>query len=592
MSIINLSGTSMMYGQIEWWVDSQDIATNTSRVVAHTLVRKSSQYTGTTGTFTGYVSVGGERSDGSYYGEVASDWVEVAYIAKTVQHDSTGNASVYIEGEVKGPSGTGLSGHKASGGATVSLPAIPRQASLTSAQDFTDESNPTIGYSNPAGNGVGSLQAAIYSSDEKTAYAAYRNVSKTGKNYTFDLTEEERNAIRAAIPNSNSMTVKFYLRCVIGSNTYYSAIAKTVTIVNGSPVFSPVLEEQNPIVQTLTGNTETLVRYVSNVLVTSNATAVKGASLSRQKITNGFAFSEASPATFNRVESDTFSFEATDSRNNSASTKVTKTTIPYVLLTCNIGSDTPDTDGNFTFGVSGNYYPGNFGAVDNTLTVEYRYRVSGQEFGEWVAMEFRISGNTYTASAQFTGLDYRATYIFQARAIDKVGTVETAEKPMRSVPVFDWGEKDFNINGDLNVNGDISILGKALGLYMYPVGSYYISDNDVNPGTIFGGTWERVQGRFLLAGGGNSGYALGSTGGETTHKMTTDEMPSHTHKPASGTGFATFTGGAGSAHGSSSNKIYYYLTDDTGAGTSATGGNKAHNNMPPYLTVSVWRRTG
>ena len=592
MSIINLSGTSMMYGQIEWWVDSQDIASNTSRVIAHTLVRKSSQYTGTTGSFTGYVSVGGERSDGSYYGEVASDWVEVAYIAKIVQHDSAGNASVYIEGEVKGPSGTSLSGHKAFGGAAVSLPTIPRQASLTSAQDFTDESNPTIEYSNPAGSNVASLQAAIYSSDETTAYAAYRNISKTGKKYTFDLTEEERNAIRAAIPNSNSMTVKFYLRCVIGSNTYYSAIAKTVTIVNGNPVFAPVLEEQNPIVRTLNGDAETLIRYVSNVLVTSNATAVKSATLTRQKITNGSAVFEESPATFSRVESDTFSFEATDSRNNSAYTEVKKNIVPYILLTCNIGSDTPDTDGNFTFGVSGNYYPGGFGAVDNTLTVEYRYKVSGQEFGEWTAMEPRIIGNSYTASAQFTGLDYRTTYIFQARAIDKVVTAETPEKPMRSMPVFDWGEKDFNINGDLNVNGNISILGKALGLYMYPVGSYYISDNDVNPGTIFGGTWERVQGRFLLAGGGNSGYALGSTGGETTHKLTTDEMPSHTHKPTSGTGFATFTGGAGSAHGSSSNNIYYYLTENTGAGTSATGGTKAHNNMPPYLTVSVWRRTG
>lgn len=582
MSIINLSGTSMMYGQIEWWVDSQDIASNTSRVVAHTLVRKSSQYTGTTGTFTGYVSVGGERSDGSYYGEVASDWVEVAYIAKTVQHDSTGNASVYIEGEVKGPSGTGLSGHKASGGAAVSLPTIPRQASLTSAQDFTDESNPTIEYSNPAGSSVASLQAAIYSSDEKTAYAAYRNVSKTGKNYTFDLTEEERNVIRVAMPNSNSMTVKFCLKCVIGSNTYYSAIVKTVTIVNGNPVFSPVLEEQNSIVQTLTGDAETLIRYVSNVLVTSNATAVKSATLTRQKITNGSAVFEESPATFNRVESDTFSFEATDSRNNSASTKVTKTTIPYVLLTCNIGSDTPDTDGNFTFGVSGNYYPGGFGAVDNTLTVEYRYKVSGQEFGEWTAMGFRISGNTYTASAQFTGLDYRTTYIFQARAIDKVGTVETAEKPMRSVPVFDWGENDFNINGDLNINGGVSIYKKDIGLYLYPVGAIYISVNDVDPTTIFGGVWERVEGKFLLSGGGSSGYEIGSEGGEATHKLTVDEIPAHGH------GYKVFGDEANWNYrwSYSSSGINY----GTGGETNSTGGDKAHNNMPPYLAVNVWYR--
>lgn len=584
MSIINLSGTSMMYGQIEWWVDSQDIASNTSRVVAHTLVRKSSQYTGTTGTFTGYVSVGGERSDGSYYGEVASDWVEVAYITKTVQHDSTGNASVYIEGEVKGPSGTGLSGHKASGGATVSLPVIPRQASLTSAQDFTDESNPTIGYSNPAGNGVGSLQAAIYSSDEKTAYAAYRNVSKTGKNYTFDLTEEERNAIRAAIPNSNSMTVKFYLRCVIGSNTYYSAIAKTVTIVNGNPVFAPVLEEQNPIVRTLTGDDETLIRYVSNVLVTSNATAVKSATLTRQKITNGSAVFEESPATFSRVESDTFAFEATDSRNNSASSTVTKPTIPYVPLTCNIGSDTPDTDGNFTFGVNGNYYPGGFGAVDNTLTVEYRYKVSSQEFGEWTAMEPRIIGNSYTASAQFTGLDYRTTYIFQARAIDKVATVETPEKPMRSMPVFDWSEKDFNINVDFNVNGEMSVYGQSLGLYLYPVGSIYVSVNDVNPATLFGGAWERIQGKFLLSGGGASGYEIGSEGGEAEHKLTVEELPSHTHPQRGGRANQRVpTGDSGIFPFYEESGLYTQITGNT-------GGDKPHNNMPPYLAVNVWYR--
>lgn len=582
MGVINLSGTSVMYGQIEWWVASQSIADNTSTVVARTMVSKSAQYSGTTGTFYGYVSISGDRSDGSYYGNVSSEWAEVAYMSKVVNHDSSGNASVYIEGEVSGPSGTSLAGHKASGGATVSLPTIPRQASLTSAQDFNDEENPKIEYSNPAGGNVSSLQAAIYSTDEVTAYAAYRDVSKSESSYTFELTEEERNAIRAAMPNSNSMTVKFYLKCVVGANTYYSAIAKTVTIVNGSPVFSPVLEEQNPIVQTLTGDTETLVRYVSNVLVTSNATAVKGASLPRQKITNGSSVSEASPATFNRVESDTFAFEATDSRNNSASTKVTKTIIPYVLLTCNIGSDTPDTDGNFTFGVSGNYHPGGFGAVDNTLTVEYRYKVSGQEFGEWTAMEPVVSGNTYTASAQFTGLDYRTTYIFQARAIDKVATVETPEKPMRSVPVFDWGEKDVNINGDLNINGAITVSRKSLGLYLYPVGSIYISVNDVDPATLFGGIWERIEGRFLLSGGGRSGYGIGETGGESAHKLTVDELPAHSH------GYNVFREDADWLY--RWNYSNFGTNYGSGGKTDSTGGNKAHNNMPPYLAVNVWYR--
>ncbi len=506
MSIINLSGTSMMYGQIEWWVDSQDIASNTSRVVAHTLVRKSSQYTGTTGTFTGYVSVGGERSDGTYYGEVASDWVEVAYIAKTVQHDSAGNASVYIEGEVKGPSGTSLSGHKASGGETVTLPTIPRQASLTSAQDFTDESNPTIGYSNPAGNGVNSLQAGIYSANGSTAYAAYRNVSKTGNSYTFNLTEAERNALRNAFPTANSMQVRFYLRCVIGSATYLSYLTKSITIVNGNPKFNPVLEETNPQVLPLTGDGNKLIRFVSVVKATSNAYAVKGASLASQTIRNGSVEYAGSPAVFDKIEAADFVFGANDSRGFYGSQTVTRDMVDYVPLTCNIGSNSPDTEGNFVFIVSGNYFSGNFGAQENSLQVEYRYKAGTGQYSDWTPMSPVISVNTYEATAEFSGFDYRMTYTFQAKATDKIGEVYTVEKPIRAQPVFDWSENDFQFHVPVGMNGlRITELGSIESATdamsfdaAYPVGSLYISGTDESP-EKYGGTWQKEQGRLMLA---------------------------------------------------------------------------------------------
>ena len=61
----------------------------------------------------------------------------------------------------------------------------------------------------------------------------------------------------------------------------------------------------------------------------------------------------------------------------------------------------------------------------------------------------------------------------------------------------------------------------------YPVGSIYLSVNSTNPGTIFGGTWEQIKDRFLLACG--STYSNGSTGGEAKHTLTTNEMPSHSH---------------------------------------------------------------
>lgn len=62
---------------------------------------------------------------------------------------------------------------------------------------------------------------------------------------------------------------------------------------------------------------------------------------------------------------------------------------------------------------------------------------------------------------------------------------------------------------------------------IYPVGSIYMSVNATSPSTLFGGTWAKIEGRFLL--GSSSGYSLGATGGEATHTLTVGEIPSHTH---------------------------------------------------------------
>lgn len=62
---------------------------------------------------------------------------------------------------------------------------------------------------------------------------------------------------------------------------------------------------------------------------------------------------------------------------------------------------------------------------------------------------------------------------------------------------------------------------------VYPVGSIYMSVSSTSPSTLFGGTWERLQDKFLL--GAGSTYTAGNTGGEATHTLTASEMPSHTH---------------------------------------------------------------
>jgi hypothetical protein len=62
---------------------------------------------------------------------------------------------------------------------------------------------------------------------------------------------------------------------------------------------------------------------------------------------------------------------------------------------------------------------------------------------------------------------------------------------------------------------------------MYPVGSIYMSVSSTSPATLFGGTWEQIQDTFLLAAG--TTYTAGTTGGSSSHILTTDELPSHTH---------------------------------------------------------------
>lgn len=116
-------------------------------------------------------------------------------------------------------------------------------------------------------------------------------------------------------------------------------------------------------------------------------------------------------------------------------------------------------------------------------------------------------------------------------------------------------------------------------LAAYPVNSIYISYSHVSPAELFGGEWTRISNAFLWGCDANGG--IGTTGGEKTHTLTINELPVHSH----GSVYSQ------NAEGTKSQAWYSTSGDKLAYGVVETGGGAAHNNMPPYIQVSIWRRT-
>ena len=478
------------------------------------------------------------------------------------------------------------SGNTYASSQTFTLPTIPR-ASSVSCSTANIGSNATITINRASTSFTHTL---TYSFGSLSGTIATKT-SSTNISWTIPTT------FYGQIPNSKSGTGTITCDTYNGSTLIGSkstSFTATVSESASKPTLNPTAVDSNSATTALTGNNSKFIKYYSNASVATGAKARNSATLKSQKITCGAKSITSASGTINAVESGSFTFSATDSRGYTTTQTLNKTLIEYIKLTCSLNAGAPTTAGVATLKISGNYFNGTFGKVANTLTVQYRYKAQGGSYGSWTTVSATKSGNTYSATATISGLNYQTTYVFQARAIDKLATINTDEQARRTTPIFDWSKNDFNVNGTLKVN-NTNIFD-----LIYPVGSIYISVNSTSPKVLFGGTWERIMERFLF-GCGDERYPAGHTGGEEQHLLTVEEMPSHKGHLSSG-----IAGGAPYEKGNykgflNSDKMTAY--SDIGRGWNVYAGNEihpaseavgegwAHNNMPPYLCVYIWKRT-
>lgn len=454
------SNNNINFG-IGWYIKEQSIEDNTSIIGIWTTLKP--QVTlGFEVPCNWSITIGPQRQSGSItfdhllenndYAPFMSDAGTLADV--TVPHNEDG--SMVMEVRVRLEFGTGKASQGSpypapyTGGTidfvrTAELDQIPREITLSSAPNFTDEQNPKITYANPAGDGATSLVLDLLSADEKTVYAT-RNLNKTATSYTMSLTTAERNKIRTAASTVNSIPVVFRLTLTIGTYTSVSKLTRTCSIVNAMPTITATVTKISDDADSLTGSQDMLILHYSSVNYTITATALKGATIVSVKAVCGNQSFTTTSGTFNAVDSGTFVFSVQDSRGNVNSYTIERQYIDYTRLTCVLELGSPTTDGDLDFTINGNYSPINFGLATNELVVQYRYREEQGEYGNWITVNPTVSGNSYTVYVSISGLDYKTQYRFQARAMDKLLLVESDHIPAKTRPVFDWSNTDFNFN--------------------------------------------------------------------------------------------------------------------------------------------------
>lgn len=563
------------------WSAVQNSAGNYSDVtVKHTLVIGSA-YSLNIASRTNTCSVGGV-SQGYTSGAISQNGgsVLLGTTVHRVAHDADGTKTAQVTDTFNiNATLDGMKVGSITASGSITLDRIARNATIVTANDFTDETNPTLTYSNPSGF---ACDVAIkFAGGSITRSGA---ISGSGGSYEMQLTDAEREVLRTASKSTSALPITYVLKTTIDGTVYYSRAERKMNVVDAAPELGAVsYEDTNAATVAVTGDKSRIVQNHSTLTVTvPTATAKKGATIARYAIAFGGVtktVAAAGAVSLGAVDvsySQVLTVTATDSRGFTSSQSVQVTVDDYSAPTAVIDLHRLNNFEPTTYITAHARY--SYLNGKNAVTITAKFKKAGESgYGAPIAL---------TNSVQSTvTCDRDSAYDFVVTIADKLETTEYKLTLGKGIPAFFIDTKKSSVGVNcLPSQSDILQLGESAWLTAqgaYPVGAIYLSVTDVNPSALFGGTWERIGGRFLL--GADTTYAAGSTGGEAEHTLTVDEMPKHNHgldnynTSGNATPFLTVQ---------HQDKIGY----DGNVQTMYAGGSKANNNMPPYLAVYMWQR--
>ena len=377
--------------------------------------------------------------------------------AKTITHNSDGTKSLSLSASAKN---TYWNINK-SLSATVDLPKINRLATVTSASNFTDEENPTLSFSNPAGFTVYPY-LNFYDNNNNLVYQLYRNSETITSPYTWNITDEERSDLWQATNKQQKYKVN------VGVDTYNGTTklgnnskAQTMTYVNAEPSQSTVFTEINPKVIDVLGNAnaDTIIQNVSQLKLVSTPIVKKSATVSKILFehNNLSVEDKESPYeyTFTVINSK-FKVTIVDSRGYSIPTEYTKSIIEYIPIDITQYSFKRynPTSSDIVFNATIKYKQTTFKNTANVPTIKWKVgeqgtlnTISSSDY----TMDTTKDTITITNLVLSNVLSYQNSekmylYVNDLLTQDTENMIVT-----KGIPTFDAGSHDFQVNGDLFV---------------------------------------------------------------------------------------------------------------------------------------------
>ena len=443
--------------KFEWSQSSQSVSNNTTTISWTMKLIMSSGYSISSSASKDWsVTVNGSKYSGSNtVGVSAGGTKTLASGSTTIGHNSDGTKTFsYSFSQEFAITYNGSSVGTKSGSGSGTLNTIARASSISGGTGNIG-SNVTITISRASNSFTHTL---TYSFGSLSGTIATKTTS-TSVSWTIPT------SFYAQIPNAKSGTGTIKCETFNGSTSIGSkSISFTAKVTGSEPTLNPqAYVASDSVTASLTGSTTKFIKYFTSVTVSTGASARNSATLKSQSVTCGGKSITTASGTIANVESGTFTFSATDSRGYTTTQTLTRTLVNYVNPTIAWSSINITTDGVATLKVSGVCFNGSFGAVNNTISVQYRYRTKNGTYASnsWENFTITQNGNNYTGTATLTGLSYQQSYVFQAWVGDKFFDlslnegVYANEKTVRCVPVFDWGESDFRFNVDVQATGYI-----------------------------------------------------------------------------------------------------------------------------------------